>query len=143
MVHSLLLILFFDMLCLAFIGKIPNVNHTVLYGCLLIIFVLTVWKIIMVKKISIEISEHILSIKYNHPLSRKLNFPVLEVPLHKVTSCKIEKGTINYFLLININTKRGTKRFCYNLGILSQEQCAHLKKALDFIKLYTKNETGL
>jgi len=105
------------------------------------ILVLSVWHLFIVKYFQLEISEHVISIKYGHPFSKTFNFPVLEIPVEKVSSCKIEKGLINSFLVINIHSKRGIKSFYYRLGILSEKQTDNFKKVLNSIKLY--NETGL
>ena len=143
MMYSFFFILFVDILCLALVEIFSTVHNYFLYLVFFAVFVITIWRILILKTLSIEISEHILSIKYSHPLSRTPDRPVLEVPLQKVRSGKIRKNIFSYFLIVNINTKRGIRSFYYRLSILSCKQIDDLRKALDSIISYRENETRL
>jgi hypothetical protein len=63
-----------------------------------------------------------------------------EVPLRKVIFLKVEKGIINYIMIISINTKRGMRSFYYRLGNLPEHQGDKFKKMSDLIS-YVKNRT--
>ncbi len=141
--YCLFFILSLDLLCLLFLSKMQPENHSILYVCLLLIFGLIFWRIVFTKAFSIEVSDYLLSIKYGHPFSKSLNFPVLEVPFEKVASYRIERGLVDYYLIVNIQSKKGKKKFYYRLGILFGTQIEKLKKILILVKLFRIYDTGL
>lgn len=141
--YFLMSITVIDVICLVFLEMVFAVNKYILYSGFFTIFTLAIWRILVVKTFSIEISKYILSINYAHPLVQKSNIPVLEIPLQKIASCKIKKNAFRHFLYISIHTRRGVKSFQFKLGILHGEQADYLKKILLYIKFYSKNETEL
>jgi len=145
--YCLFLILSLDIICLLLPGKIYGVNPRFLYTGCLAVFVLTIWRIAILRVFSIEISEHIISVKYEHLFLKTLNNkPALEIPLQKVSSYRLERGIVDSFLIIDIHTREGVKSSYYRLGILSKKQADKFKRisnTITFITSYTKNGTGL
>jgi hypothetical protein len=131
MVYCLFFILSLDMV-IGIVGLLSGWK-AVFFSCI-VVLVFTVWRLFKLRYFQLEISEHIISIKYKHPFSKLFNVPVLEVPIQKVQSWKIEKGLGCCFLIIKINTRRGTKGFYYRLGSLSRKQINDFKKTLDSLK---------
>lgn len=141
--YCLFCILAIDLLCLLFINKMQQASGTLLCVSLLLIFGLILWRIVYTKAFSIEVSEYLISIKYGHPFSKALNFPVLEVPFEKVASYRIERGFVDHYLIVNIQSKRGKKSFYFRVGILYGKQTERLKKVLNRVTLPKANDTGL
>lgn len=73
------------------------------------------------KYFKLEISEEVISIKYNHPLFTCYKVPSLELPLNKLGYLKLEEGIFSYNICISILGKRKNKILYYNLGNLSKE----------------------
>ena len=115
--------------------KIWAISPLILYSTFSIIFIFTIYKLMTLKIFSMEVSEHIISVKYMHPLLKKRH-PVLEVPLHKVVALRTTKGIITYILTISINTKRGIKNFYYNIGQLPENQIEKFRAISDFVKTF-------
>lgn len=143
LMYGLFCVLILDIASFIIIKKILDLDYWFLFGFLCLIFILAVWQFITLKVFSVEVSEHIISIKYNHPLGRKPNLPVLEVPLQKVISYKIEKGMINDFFMINIDASRGVKTFYYRLNLFTRDQQEGFHQVLNSIKPYSENEAQL
>jgi hypothetical protein len=139
--YGFVLIILLDILFLLFAKKFIAIDKVLLYSCFFVVFMFCTWRLIMLKTFSLEVSEHILSIKYRHPLVPN-HHPVLEVPLRKVIFLKVEKGIINYIMIISINTKRGMRSFYYRLGNLPEHQGDKFKKMSDLIS-YVKTEPEL
>jgi len=135
--YGFFLLLIVDILFLIFAAKFWKIDKASLYGIFLIIFLFSIWRISLLKTFSLEVSEHILSVKYKHPLAHNHN-PVLEVPLQKVMFYRIEKGLLNYIMIININTRRGMKSFYYRLGTLPKSEASKFSKMSDFISVEKK-----
>lgn len=131
--YGFFLLLVLDILFLIFAKQFIVVSKAVLYSTSLLILLFCVWRLAMLKTFSLEVSEHILSVKYEHPLSH-IHHPVLEVPLQKVLFFKVEKGIVNYFMVININTKRGMRSFYYRIGNLPEKNTEKLENISNFIK---------
>lgn len=130
--YGFFFLILMDILFLAFSKQFFNLNKTTLYGCFLVILIFSLWQIIKLKSFSIEVSEHIFSLKYNHPLFRSQQ-PSLEVPLSKIISLKTEKGILNSILIISVNTKRGIRNFYYDVGKLPSTEPEKFKNLLDFM----------
>lgn len=131
--YSFLLLIFLDLLFLIFARQFINIRQSSVYVIFLVIFVFFVWKIMTLKIFSLEVSDHIFSVKYSHPLFRSRQ-PALEVPIEKVISLKTEKGIITYILVISINTKRGIRNFYYKIGQLPENQFDKFKNTMDLVK---------
>ncbi|WP_139166573.1 hypothetical protein [Epilithonimonas hungarica] len=101
-----------------------------------------IWKLIRFKIVILDISEHIVSIKTRHPFSRSINFPQMEVPLHKIFSCHLKDELLTTFLIVNIHTKNNVRSFYYKLGILSGKSANDFKKVLEILKTYKKEQMG-
>lgn len=130
--YGFLVLIFLDILFL-FLGKtIFAIPKLTLYGTFSVILIFSIWRIATLKIFSLEVSEHICTVKYRHPLMN-LRQPVLEVPIQKVISLKTEKGLINYILVIGIVTKRGIRNFYYRLGRLPENQNDKFRKISEFI----------
>ncbi|KFC18001.1 hypothetical protein [Epilithonimonas lactis] len=130
---GLFCILFLD-IAFMIIAKVLDVDHIILDLISYLILILGIWRIMRLKVFSVEISQHVLSIKYSHPLGKKTNIPVLEVPLEKVSSYKIERGIVSNFLILNIKTNRGKKSFYYQLGILKEKEYSRFRNIFNSIK---------
>lgn len=130
--YGFFVLIFLDILFLFLAKTIFVIPKLVLYGIFLVILVFSIWRIITLKIFSLEVSEHICTVKYRHPLMN-LRQPVLEVPIQKVISLKAEKGVINYILIIGVNTRRGIRNFYYRLGRLPENQNEKFKKISDYI----------
>ncbi len=142
-IYLLIVILILSSLLLgALFLEITHIHYGIA-ALIFILFILSLWKLVTLKTFSMEVSQHFISIKQSHPFSKGIEVPALEVPLQKVLSFTIEKNMINYFLKISITTKKGKKRFFYNLGILSQKQLEQFNNVLNPIKMQTHNNTRL
>lgn len=130
--YGFFLLILLDLIFLFLAKTIFIIPNTVLYSTFLVILCFSIWRIVTLKIFSMEVSEHICTVKYRHPLM-KFRQPVLEVPLQKVISLKTEKGVVNYILVIGIITKRGIRNFYYRLGRLPQNQPDKIKKITEFI----------
>lgn len=138
--YGFLLLIIADILFLIFANNIPILDNETTYAIFLAILIFSVWRITLLKTFSLEISEHILSVKYRHPLAKKNN-PVLEVPLHKVMHYQMEKVMLNNFITININTRKGLKHFYYKIGSLPKSEVSKLEKISDFISDMKKTKS--
>ncbi len=125
-------IILLDIVFLIIPKKILPISQVFLYSSFLIVLIFSLWRILTLKIFSMEVSEHIFTIKYRHPLS-KVHQPALEVPLQKVASLQTEKGVINYILIIGVNTRKGIRNFYYRLGRLPENQNEKFKKISEFI----------
>lgn len=130
--YGFLFLLLLDLILLIFSFKISFISDEFVYVFFALIFGFCVWRIAILKIFSMEVSEHIFSVKYRHPLLQD-NHPVLELPLEKVISLKTEKGVINYILLISIRSRKGIKSFYYRLGKLPENQSGKFKEISNFI----------
>lgn len=138
--YGFFFLILLDILYLFLAKTIFVIPKTVLYSTFLVILIFSIWRIVTLKIFSLEVSEHICTVKYRHPLM-KLRQPVLEVPIQKVISLKTEKGLINYILVIGIVTKRGIRNFYYRLGRLPENQTDKFNKISEFIaSTHTKTE---
>ncbi|MNK30372.1 hypothetical protein D3C87_487890 [compost metagenome] len=130
--YGFLFLLILDLILLIFSTKFSYISDEYLYVFFALIFVFCIWRIATLKIFSMEVSEHIFSVKYRHPLLQN-NHPVLELPLEKVISLKAEKGILNYILLISIRSRKGIKSFYYRLGKLPENQSSKFKEISNFI----------
>lgn len=131
--YGLFLIIVLDILFLIFAQHFFKISKTVIYTTFLVIFIFSVWKIVNLKSISLEVTEHIFSVKYNHPLFT-VRHPVLEVPLYKIISVKTERELINYILIISIRTKKGIRNFHYGVGQIPKDQQSKFQTISDFVQ---------
>ncbi|KFC21650.1 hypothetical protein [Chryseobacterium sp. FH1] len=130
--YGFLFLLILDLILLIFSTKFSYISDEYLYIFFALIFVFCIWRIATLKIFSMEVSEHIFSVKYRHPLLQS-DHPVLELPLEKVISVKAEKGILNYILLISIRSRKGIKSFYYRLGKLPENQSIKFKEISNFI----------
>lgn len=130
--YGFFLLILVDLVFLVFAKKIFVISNLYLYGSFLSLLLFCIWKIVTLKIFSLEVSEHIFSIKYTHPLVKSRQ-PALEVPLQKVVSVKTEKGVMNYIMVIGINSRRGIRNFYYRLGRLPENQNDKFQKISEFI----------
>src|SRR6218665_1981360 len=140
--YGLLFLILLDLVFLIFAEQIFKIDDMVIYCSCAIIFVLVLWRLITIKFISVEVSEHIISVKYGHPFSQ-IRKPVLEVPLHKVISLKTKKGIMDHMLLIGINSRRGIRNFHYKIGNLSKSEAEKITNIKEFIKSYSIKDNAL
>lgn len=130
--YGFFLLILVDLAFLVFAKKMFAISNMYLYGSFFTILLFCIWKIVTLKIFSLEVSEHIFTIKYTHPLVKSRQ-PALEVPLQKVISIKTEKGVTNYIMVIGINSRRGIRNFYYRLGRLPKNQNEKFKKISEFI----------
>lgn len=141
--YGFLLLIILDLPFVIFAEKFLNIDQSTVYVIFLVILIFSVWKIFTLKTFALEVSEHIFSVKYSHPLFRSRH-AALEVPLRKVISIKTEKGFINYILIISINTKRGIRNFYYRIGQLPESQFDKFTNTIDMVKTsYIEKQTSL
>ncbi|PZU82800.1 MAG: hypothetical protein DI529_13665 [Chryseobacterium sp.] len=133
------MIVLLDILFVLFGKPIFKIDKTILYGLFITVFIFCIWRLWTLKIFSLEVSEFLLSVKYKHPFSN-LNRPVLEIPTNKVISFTVEKGIINYILIINIKSRRGIRSFYYRLGKLPEHQAEKFKQMTDFISESSKRK---
>lgn len=130
--YGFLFLLILDLILLIFSTKFSYISDKYLYIFFALIFIFCIWRIATLKIFSMEVSEHIFSVKYRHPFSHDKH-PVLELPLDKVISVKAEKGILNYILLISIRSRKGIKSFYYRLGKLPENQSGKFNEISNFI----------
>ncbi|MDP9956107.1 hypothetical protein J2X97_001744 [Epilithonimonas hungarica] len=138
-VYGFSFILLLDFIFLFFADRFLKMNDTTLYVICFIIFLLASWRLITLKLFSLEITEHIISVKYGNLFSQ-LKRPVLEVPLQKVVSLKIDKEIMDRILLISIKSKRGIRNFHYRIGSISNTEAEKFEKIKNIIKASSINE---
>lgn len=137
--YCFLSLIFLDLLFLVFAKQFLNIQQSIVYVIFLVIFIFSGWRIFTLKSFALEVSEHIFSVKYSHPLSSSRN-PALEVPIEKVISLKTEKGVMSYILIISINTKRGIRNFYYRIGKLPENQSEKFRNTIDLVKTSYLNQ---
>lgn len=130
--YGFFLLILVDLAFLVFAKRMFAISNLYLYGSFFTILLFCIWKIVTLKIFFLEVSEHIFTIKYTHPLVKSRQ-PALEVPLQKVISIKTEKGVMNYIMVIGINSRRGIRNFYYRLGRLPKNQNEKFKKISEFI----------
>lgn len=130
--YLFIIIIVLDILFILSSKYFSIIDKKLLYiiGSLLLIF--SIKKLIYLRATSIEVSNHIISVTYGHPLY-KIRKPVLELPLRKVLSLKIEKIGLQNVATITIRTKKGVRHFRYSLGTLSSDDVKKLSKIKEFI----------
>lgn len=131
MMYGFLLLILADIVFIIFAETIFEEDQ-ILYGIFMLILLFSVWRIIKLRSFSLEASQHVLSVKYHHPLTRSKK-PVLEVPLQKVLSFNIEKGMIDNDLVISIKTRRGIRSFSYSMGAIAEKNIKKLNYISEFI----------
>jgi len=132
MMYGFLLLILADIVFIIFAETIFDVEDQILYGIFMLILLFSVWRIIKLRTFSLEASQHVLSVKYHHPLTRSKK-PVLEVPLQKVLSFNIEKGMMDNDLVISIKTRKGIRSFSYNMGAIPEKNIEKLNYISEFI----------
>lgn len=130
--YGFFLLIILDILFLIFAKQFFTINKITLYGCFLVILSFSLYHLIRLRTFSLEVSDHIFSVKYGHPLVKKRH-PVLEVPIHKIVSLKTEKGIVTYIFIISVSTKRGIKNFYYRIGQLPENQFDKFKKITESV----------
>ncbi|WP_028122379.1 hypothetical protein [Epilithonimonas tenax] len=137
--YGYFLLILLDILCLLFLNKFIPISKTTLYGCFFGILIFSIWRLVKLRRFSLEVTEHIFSVKYTHPLMKSRQ-PILEVPIQKIISLRSEKEIINYILIVSINTKRGIRNFHYDIGQLPENQFDKFKSISEFVKTVHFNE---
>lgn len=133
MMFALFCVLLLDVICLMII-RILEIEHVTIFPIFWMILILGVWSLMHLRFFLIEISEHVISIRYVHPFKKRTNITVLEVPLEKVISYKIERGILSNFLILDIDTNRGKRSFYYQIGILKKKESNRFRNLLNSIK---------
>ncbi|SHJ94118.1 hypothetical protein [Epilithonimonas mollis] len=142
MMYGFFLLIAADILFLIFAKKKLEIPAQFLYSIFLIIFAFCIWKIATIRILSLEVSEHVLSVKYNHPWTT-VRRPALEIPMYKVASFKIEKTLIDYKLIVTIKTRKGLRSFFYKAGILYGNNVIklnHIAKSVRSSRLRLENK---
>lgn len=121
-----LILLLIDIVFLKFGSIVIAVNQSLLYTVFALTALFIIWRISLLRSFELETTEHIFSIKYGHPLSGELK-QIIEVPLQKILFLKIEKGLINNFLIVSINSKKGMKNFYFRTGLRTDKELETLK----------------
>lgn len=124
--YLLFILILLDITLLFFAKKIASLPNYINYIIFSAVFTFSIWKLAGLKIFMMEVTDHIISIRYNHPLL-DLRKPVLEVPLQKVVSFETEKILMSYVLIVAINTKKGTRKFYYKIGNLPQYEQEKLR----------------
>ncbi len=96
--------------CLAVCGfvlqsLIPVELRWPLLGMFLVISILIIKKITSLKVFQFENSGFIFSIKYYHPSKKGIVFPLVEYPVHKLRSFKIERSVFADIIVIDVDLK--------------------------------------
>lgn len=115
LMYGFLFLILSDIIFLIFGKTFFHIENQLLYCIFILVLVFSVWRIIKLRIFYLEASSHVLSVKYYHPLRDKKK-PVLEVPLHKVISLKIERKIMETKLNLNIKTRKGIRTFSYHIG---------------------------
>ena len=137
--YGFLFIILLDLFFLFFAQQFFKIDDMVLYIACFIVFIFALWRLTTLKVFFLEVSDHIISVKYGNPLSQ-LRRPVLEVPLRKIVSLKTENGFMDDAILISIKSKRGIRNFQYRIGNLSSTEVEKFNKIKDIIKASSINE---
>lgn len=102
---------------------------------------LLIYRLSLLRYFKMDVSETILSVKYNYPVGLYHRGPVLEIPIEKLSSFIIEKGIFSNFLILSIKTKRGIRNYYYRLGVLKKQKIDKTTVILNNILL--KNDSRL
>lgn len=105
------------------------------FFCLSLI-ALVVYRFSLLRHINFRISDSIICIRLRYPLASRSRASVLEFPINKILSCKVERGIISSFLMLKIDTQRGVKNRYYKLGFLDKAQLDKIQIILNFLTKY-------
>lgn len=98
-----------------------RITHLALYISILLLLALLTYKLVTIKYFKLELSEDLISIKYNHPLIKRYRSANLELPWYKISFCQLEKHSVFNYIRIGVYGRYKNKVFIYNLGILASE----------------------
>jgi len=140
--YFLFFALFLDILLVISSKIVLGHMDELIVGTGILFCVLILWRLSRLKIVTLDISEHIVSVKITHPFSRGISFPQLEVPLYKIFSCHLKGDLLTTFLMVNIHTKNNVRSFYYDLGFLSKKSTDDFKKALEILKTYNEEMGG-
>ncbi len=120
-IYSLIVLgCFFSILILLF-NQIPY-NHmmAILFGVLILILLIIIWKL---RIIEIENSGMIVSIKQYHPLKKGIIYPVFEMPFTELRYLQISNKRFEHVLIINRIKDTGPETYLkfYFKGVEDQE----------------------
>ena len=104
-------------LLICMLCKIDNLS---VYTGMISFLLVMIFRLATLKYFKLEISEELISIKYNHPLLKGYTSAKLELPWYKIRMCKLEKGILFHYICICVSGKKKDKIFHYNLGFLSK-----------------------
>lgn len=101
-----------------------------LYLIIVFLLILLIIRAITIRYFKLEISEDMISIKFDHPLLKRYKHTDLELPLYKIGFCKLETNMFSHRLCIGVTGKKKEKIFYFNLGILSESNINTIKAAI-------------
>jgi len=131
--YLLFSLILLDITLLFFAKKIAGSPNYINYTIFSAVFLFSLWKLVGLKIFMMEVTDHIISIRYNHPLL-DLRKTVLEVPMQKVVSFEIEKILLSYIVIVAISTKKGTRKFYYKIGNLPQYEQEKFRRISAILK---------
>ncbi|PIF46283.1 hypothetical protein CLU96_3308 [Chryseobacterium sp. 52] len=73
----------------------------------------------------------LLLIKSFHPFDKRINFPVLQLPIYKIASFEIKPQLFGVVLYLDIKSRKGTKVIKYYICGFNKNQINQLEKSLN------------
>jgi len=135
-VSALMICLSSLLLCL-----LLRIHDIKIYAVLIILISALVFRLITMKYFRLEISEELISIKYNHPLLENYKSANLELPWYKINACQIEKNMLFHYICIGVSGKKRNKMFHYSLGFLSKVSIHKISDSLNSARLHYEKKT--
>ncbi|WP_435524187.1 hypothetical protein [Chryseobacterium indoltheticum] len=109
-----------------------------LFMAMIIVVILIFYQIKRLKVFQFENTGSTFTIKYYHPLNKRIIFPYVEFPISSITGFKIEKKLIRQDILkieILLREKRRVVCFKFKVSGLSDESYAKIQNSLQEITL--------
>lgn len=108
-----------------------KIDDSKYYLILSIFLVLFFKRVVSIKYFILEMSDEIISIKYNHPLIKRFVPTSLELPWYKISFCKLRKRTFTNKIYIGVLSNQKIKIFTYDLGLLPLSTVTEIQKSAE------------
>lgn len=121
---SLLLLLIFCTFSAVYLVKsnIDSMLLLILLGACILVSALIIIKMIKIRVFHFENTGEVFSIRYYHPLKKGLIFPVMEYPVNKLQTLKIESGLTSEILIVEILSRKTGKVVKAKLNVSDVER---------------------
>ncbi|PIF46470.1 hypothetical protein CLU96_3506 [Chryseobacterium sp. 52] len=98
-----------------------------------LIFCILILRFSILRSFVIEITEHIIVIKYYHPVLPRHYTPVLEMPITEINNFQLDRLMAMNFFKIVISKRNKYRIFCYRLDRISKDQLIILQREINSV----------